>query len=321
MLGTGDLNINQLDPKYFSLGAAALSASVANPYFVAGGPGIVGSAKVSQAQLLRPFPAFGDIKLRFSDQNKAQYDSLVLKAQKRLSQGLTFLAAYTYSKNFDRDGAGGNPNSDINGGTKVPQNVYNLAAEWAPSFFDATHRFSFTSSYELPFGRNKKFLGNANRATDMAIGGWVINAVNVDSSGFPLQIFQNSNNNGAYFGGGNQRPNATGTSPATSGDFGARLARWINPAAFSTAPALTYGNLARTISLRGPTMANWDISIFKNFVIYERFKAQFRAESLNAFNTPFFRSPNTGFGSGSFGVVNSQGNFPRFIDFALRLSF
>jgi hypothetical protein len=107
MLGTGDLNINQLDPKYFSLGAAALSASVANPYFVAGGPGIVGSAKVSQAQLLRPFPAFGDIKLRFSDQNKAQYDSLVLKAQKRLSQGLTFLAAYTYSKNFDRDGAGG----------------------------------------------------------------------------------------------------------------------------------------------------------------------------------------------------------------------
>jgi hypothetical protein len=322
MLGTGDININQLSPSYFSLGTAALSASVANPYYVPGGAGIIGSAKVSQAQLLRPFPAFGDIKLRFSDQNKAQFDSLVLKAQKRLSHGLTFLAAYTYSKNFDRDGAGGNPNSDINGGTKVPQNIYNLAAEWAPSFFDATHRLSITSSYELPFGRNKQFLGNANRATDMIVGGWVINAVNVDSSGFPLQIFQNSNNNSAFFAGGNQRPNATGTNPATSGDVAARLAgSWLNSSAFSTAPALTYGNVARTIPVRSPTMANWDISIFKNFVVYERFKAQFRAEALNAFNTPYFRAPNTGFGSSSFGVVNSQGNFPRFIDLALRLSF
>lgn len=54
-------------------------------------------------------------------------------------------------------------------------------------------------------------------------------------------------------------------------------------------------------------MANWDISIFKNFVIYERFRAQFRAEGLNAFNTPYFRSPNGAFGSSSFGQVNSQG--------------
>jgi hypothetical protein len=321
MLGTGDININQLDPKYFSMGPATLGASVANPYYVPGGPGIIGSAKVTQAQLLRPYPAFGDIKLRYSDQNKAQYDSLVLKAQKRLSQGLTFLAAYTYSKNFDRDGNGGNPNSDINRGTQNYPNSYNLAAEWAPSIVDATHRFSFTTSYELPFGRNKMFLGNANRATDMAVGGWVINAVNVDSSGFPLQIYQSSNNNSAYFAGASQRPNATGTSPATSGDVGQRLSNWINPAAFSTAPALTYGNVARTISLRSPTMANWDISIFKNFVIYERFKAQFRAEALNAFNTPFFRSPTTAFGSGSFGQVTTQGNFPRFIDLALRLSF
>ena len=319
MLGTPDININQLDPKYFSMGAAALSTSVANPFYVPGGPGIVGSAKVSQAQLLRPFPAFGDLNLRFSDQNKAQFDSLVLKAQKRLSHGLTFLAAYTFSKNFDRSSGG--TGSDVNRGSKGPQNAYNLPAEWAPSIVDATHRLSLTSSYELPFGRNKQFLGNVNRATDMIVGGWVINAVNVDSSGFPVIITQNSNNNSAYFGGASQRPNATGVSPATSGDFGQRLSNWINKSAFSTAPVLTYGNVARTIPLKGPGMANWDISIFKNFVIYERFKAQFRAEALNAFNTPYFRSPQSAFGSGSFGQVTSQGNFPRFIDLALRLSF
>src|ERR1041385_4724792 len=319
MLGTPDININQLDPKYFSLGTAALSQSVTNPYYVPGGPGIIGSAKVTQAQLLRPFPAFGNLNIRYSDQNKAQYDSLVLKAQKRLSQGLTFLTAYTFSKNFDRSSGG--TGSDVNRGSQGPQNAYNLPAEWAPSIVDATHRLSFTASYELPFGRNKRFLGNANRFADLAVGGWILNFVNVDSSGYPVILTQNSNNNGSYFGGASQRPNATGASPATSGDFGQRLAGWINPAAFSTAPALTYGNVARTIPLKGPGMANWDISIFKNFVIYERFRAQFRAEGLNAFNTPYFRSPNGAFGSSSFGQVNSQGNFPRFIQLALRLYF
>jgi hypothetical protein len=102
---------------------------------------------------------------------------------------------------------------------------------------------------------------------------------------------------------------------------GQRLDNWISPLAFSTAPALTYGNLSRTISERGPGIFNWDISVFKNFGIYERLKAQFRFEMLNALNTPQFRSPNTSFGSSSFGQVLSQGNFPRFIDFALRLNF
>jgi hypothetical protein len=81
------------------------------------------------------------------------------------------------------------------------------------------------------------------------------------------------------------------------------------------------GNVTRTIPVKGPGMANWDISIFKNFVIWERFSAQFRAEALNAFNTPYFRSPNGAFGSSSFGHVTTQGNFPRFIDLALRLQF
>jgi hypothetical protein len=245
MLGTPDLNINQLDPKYFSLGTAALSQSMNNPYYVAGGPGILGSQKVTQAQLLRPYPAFGNINIRYSDQNKAQYDSLVLKAQKRYSAGLTFLTAYTWSKNFDRSSGG--TGSDVNRGSKGPQNVYNLPAEWAPSIVDATHRFTLTGSYDLPFGRNKRFLGNVNRAADLAVGGWVLNAVNVISSGFPVIITQNQNNNGAYCFCASQRPNATGASSATSGDFGQRLNNWINPGAFSAAPALTFGNASRTI--------------------------------------------------------------------------
>ncbi len=320
-LGTPDLNINQLEPKYMSLGTAALSQRVNNPYYVAGGPGIIGLQMVNRSQLLRPFPAFGDINVRFSDQNKAQYDSLVLRAQKRYSNGLSFLTAYTWSKNYDRSSTATVTNN-VNRGERNPQNVYDLGSEWGLSRIDTTHRFTMTESYDLPFGHGKRFLGNAGRAANLAVGGWQLNAVNVISSGFPLQISKNVNDNNQYLFSGSQRPNATGISPATSGD---RLniggPGWINPAAFSDAPALTFGNVSRTIGLRSPGIFNWDLSLFKNFEIYERFKAQFRLEALNALNTPQFRAPTTQFGSSSFGKVLSQGNFPRFVQLALRLSF
>ena len=325
VLGTPALNINQLEPKYMSLGTDALAQKVANPYFVQGGPGIIGSQQISRAQSLRPFPAFGDIKLIYSDQNLAQYDSVVLRAQKRYSNGTTFLTSYTYSKNRDRSAGGsgvpGVSGSDVNAGSTGPQKVYDLQSEWGLSIFDATHRLSMTGSYELPFGRGKHFLSSANRAADLAAGGWILNVVSVYSSGYPLVIKQSTNNNGQYLFSASQRPNATGISTATSGDIGQRIDDWINPAAFSTAPALTFGNVSRTIPLRGPGLANWDISLFKNFTIREGVKAQFRLEGLNAFNTPYFRSPNISLGTTSFGKVLSQGNFPRFVQIGGRLYF
>ncbi len=319
MLGTADLNINQLDPKYMAMGTAALAQSVANPYYYAGGPGLLGNKTVTQAQLLRPFPAFGNINIRYSDQNLAQYDSFVLRAQKRFSGGLTFLNVYTWSKNLDRTSGG--TGSDINRGSTGPQNVYDLPSEWALSIADATHRLSMTGIYDLPFGRGKMFLNTSNRAANLAIGGWSLNVVSVIQSGYPVVIKNNTNNNSNYLFSASQRPFATGVSPETSGSIGDRLNGWLNPAAFTAAPALTFGNVSRTISTRGPGLFNWDISLFKNFDIHESFKAQFRCEALNAFNTPYFRSPNGAVGSSSFGKVTTQGNFPRFLQLALRLYF
>src|SRR5262249_9673455 len=159
-----------------------LSQSIANPYFVQGGAGIVGSRNVSRAQTLRPFPAFGNINLQFSDRNLAQYDSLVFKAQKAYSNGLSLLASLTWSKNFDRSSGGAGNN--INAGNVAPQNPYDLESEWSLSMFDATRRYSMTGSYDLPFGSGKKFL-NHSRAVDLAVGGWKLNVVNIISSGFP----------------------------------------------------------------------------------------------------------------------------------------
>jgi hypothetical protein len=172
----------------------------------------------------------------------------------------------------------------------------------------------------LPFGKGQKYLGSSSRLLDTVIGGWAVNGVSVYQTGFPLQIYQNDTN--SLYGYGAQRPNETSVSPGTSGSVEHRLYDYINPAAFTAAAQGTFGNTPRTLgSLRGPGQKNWDLSIFKNFSITEKAKAQFRAEALNAFNSPLFHSPNTNFSSGTFGQINSQDNFARQLQLAIRFTF
>jgi hypothetical protein len=185
---------------------------------------------------------------------------------------------------------------------------------------DSPHRWTSAITYELPFGKGKPMLSTIPYAANLLVGGWSLNAVTTFQTGYPLQIYMNSNGNSAL-GTARQRPNATGLSPEVSGSVGTKIDNWINKAAFSDAPAFTLGNVTRTIAMRGPGLANWDLSVFKTVSITESFKAQFRAEALNAMNTPYFRAPTTAFGNGAFGKIGSQGNFPRMIQLGLRLFF
>jgi trimeric autotransporter adhesin len=127
----------------------------------------------------------------------------------------------------------------------------------------------------------------------------------------PVAISQSNLN--SIIGTSVQRPNATGVSPATSGELGNRLQHYINAAAFKQAPAYTYGNVSRTIPLRGPGQASCDFSIFKTYDVYENFKAQFRFEVFDLTNTPLFDNLNTTFGSSSFGQITDQANYPRIV--------
>ncbi len=318
---SGNININALNPSYFSQGYSALTQSVANPlYGAVSSTSNFGGPSVGRYQLLLPYPQFGEVKLSLDDQDHAKYDSLVVKAQKRFSNGLTFLSTFTWARTFD-EGAGGPGNFLNNGGNAgVPQNPYNVAAEWAPSYYDAPLRWATTFSYDLPFGKGQTFLSSSNKWVDAAVGGWSLNAITIYQSGFPLQITQSPDNN-SLFGYDVQRPNATGISPGTSGSVESRLGDYINSAAFSLAPALSFGNVARSIGLRGPGQANWDLSLFKNMKIGEKFNAQFRTSLLNAFNTPLFNAPSTTYGTAGFGVINSQANFSRMVELGLRLYF
>ena len=207
-----------------------------------------------------------------------------------------------------------------NSGTAAERaTVTDASGNYAFSNIDYPWRWSQSVSYQLPFGKGKHWLDGGG-VMNYVVGGWSLNAVSIFQTGFPLQISQATNYNSS-FGYASQRPNATGTSPITSGSLEARLNNYINPAAFSTAPEYTFGNVGRTIDMRGPGQVNWDMSIFKDVLIKEKVKAQFRCEALNAMNTPLFYGPSTTFGSSSFGKITTQANFSRQMQLALRFSF
>ncbi len=313
--GTGSININQVPSAYLSLGSQ-LNQAVANPFYGNGGTGVIGSATVSRAQLLKPFPEYNTIGI-LTNPSYARYDSLIAKAQKRFAAGLTFLTTFTWSKNMDNEFGSGN---FLSGSTTSAQDYYNLRNEYSLAVNDTPLRYTAAFTYDLPFGQGKRFL-SGNRALDYVVGGWQINGTAIYQAGFPLAIYQQNQN--SVIGTQAQRPNATGISPEVSGSVEERLNGYINVAAFSAAPAFTFGNVSRTINYRGPGMKNWDASLFKNFKIWERVTGQFRLEALNTLNSPQFSNPNTQYipGGTAFGKITYQANFPRLLQMGVRFIF
>ena len=175
-----------------------------------------------------------------------------------------------------------------------------------------------TWSYQLPFGKGQRFLNN-NKVANYALGGWTLQGTFIIANGFPM--FINQTNLNAGIGGAGQRPNATGVNACESGSPESRINSYFNPAAFSLAPAYTFGNLGRDVPCQGPGQANTDASIFKTVTIKERFSAQFRAEALNLTNTPYFAAPYDQFGQSNFGHINYQANIPRILQLGLRFAW
>ncbi|NDJ12737.1 MAG: hypothetical protein EBY17_16310 [Acidobacteriia bacterium] len=307
-------NINQLAPTLLSLGSA-LNATVPNPMYLKGGTLNVGNPTISRSQSLLPFPQFTSVALNSSDTNRASYLAFYAKVQRRFSSGMTILATYTRARQTDL--AYGTVANSFSTAPAGPQNAYDLQAEYGLSTSNMPNRLSTAVTYELPFGKGRKFL-SSNRFADIALGGWSANVVGVLQSGYPLAISQPNNN--SVFGASTQRPNATGSSPIVNAPFSKRIDGWINPAAFTQAPQFTFGNLSRTISMHGPGTVSWDVSVFKSFQVPEGIKAQFRAEALNVTNTPQFYGPNTTFTSAAFGLITSQANYPRLIQLGVRFT-
>jgi hypothetical protein len=301
----GGLSLNQLDPKQMSLGSR-LNEQVDNPFY--GTPyatGVLAAQKVSRAQLLRPYPQFTDVIPIYSVGSSSFYHSMQVTATKRYSQGLQMQLAYTWSKNID-DGLS-------------HQDSYNIRADRALSDIDIAHRATIIGIYDLPFGRSRHWGANWPRLADLLLGGWQVNGLVTLRTGTPLG-FSASNNAGIY----NMaiRANNAGRSGKLTGPVQDRLNAYFDKTAFSQPVAFTFGNMGpRHPDIRNDGLYNWDLSVFKNFRVREGLQVQFRAEALNAFNTPSFSGPNTSVTSSSFGIISSQANAPRQIQFGLKVLF
>ncbi len=291
---------------------------MANPYYNHGGVGVIGNSTVAKSQLLRPFPQFSSVNL-YSSTSYADYNALLIKAERRAAHGLNIIGSFTWSRNMDDSFA--TANSIQSSGITTPQNVYDLRAEYAHAVNDVPFQFTAGIIYDLPLGRGERF-STGSRWADGVLGHWQLNVIPTFRTGFPVAIRQSSNPNSTIVGNGIQRPNLNpGVNLGTGGRLEDRLNGYINPGAFATSAALTFGDAPRTLSLRGPGYENWDMSLFKNVLLRERVNVQFRAETFNTFNKPEFAGPNTAFGSASFGQITAQANFPRYLQLGLRISY
>ena len=237
----------------------------------------------------------------------SNYNALDVKAEKRMARGLTALTTYTWSANWDNIWSTGSQVYSTYG----PQDAYNPKGEYARSISSIPNRFTAAVTYDLPFGRGQRFLGDHGRVVHALVGGWEINDEWIIQNGVPVSIVQTDISSSTYgtggVGGTYQRPNLVGDIHSACvaghpqshlGNFGTGLTEraYINPLAFSPAPAYTYGNTPRSLPCRQPGYNNTNLALYKDFRISERVNFQFRAEALNALNTPQFSQPSTALG-------------------------
>ncbi|HYM12436.1 MAG TPA: TonB-dependent receptor [Bryobacterales bacterium] len=242
--------------------------------------------------------------------SNATYHSLQVQLDRQLSQGLMLLAGYAYGKALD----------DVSGSTgdkggSTAQNPYCInSCEKGPPAYDLRQRFTANVVYELPFGRNRRFLGSANHAADALLGGWDVASIISRQSGRPLTL--GLPGDPLNTGNGNGRPNYLGGPTSVSN---ATINQWFNTAAFGAPLPYTPGNAGRGIML-GPGLFSWDFAVYKTFAFTERHHLQFRTEFFNFPNHANFGNPGTTLGTPTFGQITSAGD-PRTLQFGLKYLF
>lgn len=265
---------------------------------------------ITRQTLLFTFPQYTPLSINNLPIGKQRYDSFQIKASKRFSGGLTFLASYTGAKTLEQ--VAFLNVQDFNLGDPASSR---LVKQSAPDI-DIPRKFNLAAVWQLPVGRGKKFANSINKAADFVLGGWEMNINMTYMAGATINY-----PNAAQVSNGSAKLD----NPTIAKWFNTDL--WVNPATSRFVGAQEPFTLRtfplRFSDVRTPGYENWDASISKIFPIHERLKAQFRFEAVNALNHPWF----TGIASvdvtnGNFGRLNPvQGNLPRFLKLGLNLQF
>jgi len=263
-----------------------------------------------------PWPKWNRV-FGFNSSGAANYNALLVTAEKRMGKGLMFKGAYTFSKTLSKNGA------RSSGNVGQVQNPFNLRLNDGFSTDHLPHRFTGNFLYQLPFGRGQRFGGNMHRAADLLLGGWHFSGIVTLHNGYhltgPTVAAANCNSSPTNV----CRPDVL-RNPLLGGN-GLTSPRWDRDAfdwPLNTArhPAQTprFGNSAMNI-LRGNGINSADMGIFKDITLRERYRFEIRGELFNAFNHTNFATPNGAPENPNFGRTFATSVGPRTIQIGLKL--
>lgn len=261
---------------------------------------------------LVPYQGYNSIKQAFNGAN-SHYNSLQTELRGKVTRDLDLQVAYTLAKAVDPSTGqnGGNNGWDLSWTTNPYQS---WRYDVGPSPLDRRNVFFVTFVYDIPFLKS-----SSNRLMKTALGGWEVSGIVTAESGPPENLSLGGNNVDSAFPNNDlsNRPDLVGSLsyPKTKviGSSGQVTGiQWVNPAAFAAPAFGTWGNLGFD-AIRGPGRQNWNLSLFKSFVISESrgSKFEFRAESFNTWNhTQFGGSGQNGGFSATYNTdPKSLGNF------------
>jgi len=255
----------------------------------------------------------------------ANYNALQLTVSKRLSHGLAFSGAYTYSHAIDDSN---DPLTPESGAGSFPVDSRNFAiVSRGNSDNDIRHRVVVNFSYEFPFGTGKSFINHGVQGK--LLEGIELSGIVSSQTGHPYSIFTSAFDNGRTGIASFSYPDVIGdpfasSTPRITAD-GVRTGA-SNAAAFSQNFLGHVGDSGRN-QFYGPHYTNADLSLVKNVGLTERFKLQIRSEFFNVFNHPQFAQPGSFIETKTFGLSTTtltrpdQTTSARQIQLALKLNF
>jgi hypothetical protein len=252
-------------------------------------------------QLLRPFPQFGNVTLLTPMWGNSNYHGLNVKVEKRFSHGLNFLTNYSWSKFIDDVAS----SFEVGAVPAGYQDFYNRGADRSLSGNDVRHRFVASSVYELPWGRNRKFLRDGVLST--LVGGWNLGGILVAQAGSPYGLVTQVNTSNS-FASGPQRVHVLRDPSLPASER--TVSRYFDTTAVVAPAPFTFGSSSRAL-LTGPGLFSLDVSLLKNF--------QFK-EATNVTNRTSFEEPGRSLGTATFGVI-SQARPARVLQLGLKVEF
>ena len=288
-----------------------------------------------------PYPQFSSV-LYVESRASSSYNALQFRSEKRMSRGLTFLAAYTWSKSIDDASAVFSGNT----GSGLPQDSQNLRSQRGLSDFHTAHRFAFSYLYDLPFGAGRRWASRSAVAKGL-LSNWSLSGILTLQTGHPFTVNLGTTQSGAAssaFGVPDRpdllsdptRPGPVPSNPdpacqatisqgGRAADRVGQVQSWFNPCAFTNPSPGRFGTAGRNI-LIGPGTHNLDLALSRSIPLRsERHRLEVRGDLFNLFNHPNYDVPSRILDTPTFARVlteNAYGNKPpRQVQLSLKYVF